>query len=375
MSSFQSSHGSNSEEIQVEDSQLNLAPYERLTYVIPTHNRPKFLRRLLYFMSAMNEQSRILIVDSSKPELHAANADAVNSFPHLKVTLQHYDLPMVTKCRTAMATISTPYSVFCADDDFLMPEAVVSAIEFLDRAEEYSCAQGIMVSLCTGKQNKCYALPGYSLENENSLRRFRKFSSNWFSTFYSVHRTPILAEAYRITDEHSDDTRARIFPEILLSQLSVALGKVRFIPFVYNLREEHELNESAVTEEVADLDGCHELYAEFRGALAGQLADASGASIDHARDLVDEYYGYLKDGGREFAARKKSLSFRLKREARRHWRKLIDAFRRDAIMQRRRLHPAESMCRNQPWELAHRLMLDFPQGMTEDCEQKLPRAA
>jgi glycosyltransferase domain-containing protein len=359
----------------VDTSQLNLAPDERLTYVIPTHNRPKFLRRLLYFMSTMHEQSRILIVDSSKDDLHAENADAVHSFSNLKVTHDHYDLPMVTKCRTAMETIKTPYSVFCADDDFLMPEGVTSAIEFLERSEEYSCAQGIMVSLCTGKQNKCYALPVYSIEDENSLRRFRRFSSNWFSTFYSVHRTPILAEAYRITDNHSDDTRARIFPEILLSQLSVALGKVRFIPCVYNLREEHDLNESAVTEEVADLEACLELYSEFHEALASQLADASGATIDHARDLVDDYYGYLKDGGKQFAVKKKSLRFRVKREAIRHWRKLIDAFRRDAILQRRRLHPAEPMCRNEPWELAHRLMLDFPKGMPADCENKLPRAA
>ena len=347
----------------------------RLTYVIPTHNRPKFLRRLLHFMSAMHETSRILIVDSSKSVLYAANADCVQSFPQLKITHQHYNLPMVTKCRRAMETISTPYSVFCADDDFLMPEAVLASVEFLERSPEHSCAQGIMVSLCTRKQNKCYKLPVFSIEDENSLRRFRRFSSNWFSTFYSVHRTAILTTAYQITDDRCDDTRARIFPEILLSQLSVALGKVRFIPCLYNLREEHDLNESAVTNEIQDLSACQELYDEFHAALSEQLADASGAAIDHTRDLVNEHYGYLKDGGQGFAAKKKTLKFRLKRELRRHWRRLIDSFRRDTILQRRRLDPAEPMCQNKPWQLAHQLMLDYPQGMTADSEFTLPRAA
>jgi glycosyltransferase domain-containing protein len=326
-------------------------------------------------MDRFQRTSPILIVDSSNPENRAANESLVAEFASLKLKYQHRDQPFIHKCRLAMETVGTAFTVFCADDDFLMPDAVTSCLEFLLRSPEHSCAQGIMVSLCTNKQNKCYALPVYSIEDENPLRRFRRMSSNWYSTFYSVHRTDVVRSAYQVTDALTDDTRARIFPEILLSQMSVASGKIKFIPRVYNLREEHDLNESAVTEEIVDINACGELYADFHEALAEQLADSSGATMGHARELVHEYYGYLKDGGRDFAIKKKTKRYRFKRELRRHWRKLMDAFRNDAILQRRRLHPAEPICQNRLWQLAHRLMLDFPQGVTEDNKQKLPKAA
>jgi glycosyltransferase domain-containing protein len=348
----------------------------RLTYVIPTHNRPLFMRRLLTFMERFQEPSRILIVDSSNHENRAGNEAVVAEFAsRLRLIYQHHEKSFIQKCRLAMETVNSPFTVFCADDDFLMPDAVTSCLEFLERSDEHSCAQGIMVSLCTNKQNKCYALPVYSIEDENPLRRFRRMSSNWYSTFYSVHRTEVIRSAYQVTDDETEDTRARIFPEILLSQMSVAMGKLKYIPCVYNLREEHDLNESAVTDEIVDIDNCGELYESFRCALAQQLADSSGATLAHAKELVHEYYGYLKDGGRDFAIKKRTRRYRFKRELRRHWRKLMDAFRNDAILQRRRIHPAEPMCQNRPWQLAHRLMLDFPQGMTEDSKHKLPKAA
>jgi glycosyltransferase domain-containing protein len=342
--------------------------HDRLTLVIPTHNRPAFLRRLFYFLEQVRDGSQIQIVDSSAPECRTQNEAIVRAASSsLRVRYRHIDAGMISKCRTIMEEdVTTPFSVFCADDDFLLPDAVLGSLEFLRRSPEYSCAQGVMVSLCTGKDNKCYALPCYSLDNDSPFRRFRRLAGNWYSTFYSVYQTPLLTRAWQVTDENSDDRRARIFPEILLSQLSVTQGKVKYLPGIYNVREEHTLNESAVTPEVADEEHCVELYDQFREVMASELAAASGATLSHAEAVVDSRYGYLRDGGDAFALKKRTVKYRVRRELRRHARRLMDALRGDRILQRRRLSMADPLCQGEACQLALELMLKYPHGIENE---------
>lgn len=343
---------------------LNL--HEQLTQVIPTHNRPAFLRRLFYFLQQVQDESQIQIVDSSTPENRALNEATVQEYSSsLKISYRHINAGMISKCRTTMEEISTPFTVFCADDDFLMPNAVTGAVEFLKNSPDYSCAQGIMVSLCTGKDNKCYALPCYSLDDDSPFRRFRRMAGNWYSTFYSVYQTPLLATAWQVADDHSDDRRARIFPEILLSQLSVTQGKVKYLPGVYNLREEHTLNESVVTQDIEDVEHSEELYDQFRKVMSRELAESSGATMDHAAVIVDSCYGYLRDGGATLARRKRTIPFRIKREFVRQFRRLAGSISNDRILQRQRLSMNDSMCQSDHCQLAFELMLNHPNGIEE----------
>jgi glycosyltransferase domain-containing protein len=342
--------------------------HDRLTLVIPTQNRPAFLRRLFRYLKQVQDGSQIQIVDSSSPQFRMQNEAAVSAVSSsLRIRYRHIDAGMISKCRTIMEEdVKTPFSVFCADDDFLMPDAVLGSLEFLERSPDYSCAQGVMVSLCTGKDNKCYALPCYSLEADSSVRRFRRLAGNWYSTFYSVYQTPLLTRAWQVTDENSDDRRARIFPEILLSQLSVTQGKVKYLPSIYNLREEHSLNESAVTPDIADEENCVELYNQFREVMASELAESSGATLDHARAIVDSCYGYLRDAGRKLSQKKRTARFRIRREIARQYRRLMDKLRSDRILQRRRISVSDSSCSGEACQLAFELMMKYPDGIEDE---------
>ena len=53
--------------------------HDRLTLVIPTHNRPAFLRRLFYFLEQVRDGSQIQIVDSSAPECRTQNEAIVRA--------------------------------------------------------------------------------------------------------------------------------------------------------------------------------------------------------------------------------------------------------------------------------------------------------
>ncbi|MFP6764968.1 MAG: TIGR00180 family glycosyltransferase [Planctomycetaceae bacterium] len=342
--------------------------HERLTLVIPTHNRPAFLRRLFYFLEQVRDGSQIQIVDSSSPQHRTQNEAAVRAASSsLKIRYRHIEAGMISKCRTIMEdNVTTPFTVFCADDDFLMPDAVLGALEFLQRSPDYSCAQGVMVSLCTGKNNKCYALPCYSLENDSPFRRFRRLAGNWYSTFYSVYRTQLLTRAWQVTDENSDASRARIFPEILLSQLSVTQGKIKYLPGIYNLREEHTLNESAVTPAIADEENCEALYSQFREVMVGELVAASGATLEHAADVVDACYGYLRDGGKTLAQKKRTAKFRVRRECVRVLRRGMGIVRSDRILQRRRISLTDSRYSSDDSRMALELMLKHPHGIESE---------
>ena len=76
--------------------------HERLTLIIPTHNRPPFLRRLLCFLEQMRDGSQIQILDSSSPELRRLNEAAIAEHASLRIRYRHIDAGMISKCRTLM---------------------------------------------------------------------------------------------------------------------------------------------------------------------------------------------------------------------------------------------------------------------------------
>jgi glycosyltransferase domain-containing protein len=342
---------------------------DQLTCVIPTHNRPAFLRRLLGFIEQTGQQYAIRICDSSDSVRRAENEQAIKEFSgNCRITYEHLSVGVFPKCRKTMEKITTPYTVFCADDDFLMPDAVLRCVDFLEKSASYSCAQGAMVSLATAKQNKCYLLTNYSLESPSPIRRFKQFATNWYSTFYSVCRTPILTQVYQVVDSSSDYDRARIFPEILHSQMTVIPGRVKYLPGFYNLREEHELNDSRLPI-VQDLEHSEEHYSQFQNCLATELSQVSGEPLAKSKAAVDSCYGYLRDGGIGLENRKRTISYRVKREFKRQIRRMTDFVRHDQILQRRRISRDATLCQTEHGQLAFELMLKYPNGIIKDAAE------
>ena len=336
-----------------------------LTYLIPTHNRSGFLRRLLHFMKQTSCRDEILIVDSSEPEALSENREIVALFSnHLSINHTFYPLDVIPKCRQALESVNTAFTVMCADDDFLIPDAVAQCRAFIAHSPEYSCAQGTLVSMCNAKNNKCYVTPGYNIEHQNPVDRFHQMGANWFSTFYSVYRTETLVRPWQITDDRLDNERARIFPEFMLAQVSVLLGRVKYFPTLFNLREEHHLNGSLVIPEVADEVNRDVLYGDFRTALSEELMAVSDVTAASAGRLVDRYYGaYQKKHDPKF---RKRISVRFSRCLKKLAFQLIDVVNRHEIRTRRRLDPMDPQCSTYAWRLAYRLMVEFPVGMSAD---------
>lgn len=332
---------------------------DRLTCLVPTYNRPEFLRRLFQFYQKFPLPCSFLVADSSGPGAMAENQSIIQSVRDtLDITFRHFNVDLTTKCCQALQQIQTPYVVLCADDDYLLPPALQHCVEFLETHPDFSVAQGIM-AIVNRPGKPPYATAGYSIVEDDAIARCRKMFRFNFTTFYGVNRTANLRENFRITTSGIDCAHSHFFPEILLSQLSVLRGRVKVLPEIYYLHEEHDAN-FARTPKVTDPNRAAELEQQFRTALASQF-EQNGVSRLTAERLIQEWYGLLPDLGLmqsdRFAVR------RLRRFLNRTWRQVLNLVVKDGTIYRRSLRAADWSGQEAEWQAAIRLMTNSPKGI------------
>lgn len=107
---------------------------ENVTVIIPAHNRPRRLQRLLDYYAGTGV--RLLVPDSSdKP--FAGRID-----PDTTTYLHRPRMHFFRKLRDVLPLITTDYVLYCADDDFAVPEAIRHITDFLDAHPDHAIAQG-----------------------------------------------------------------------------------------------------------------------------------------------------------------------------------------------------------------------------------------
>ena len=119
----------------------NFKRFERITLVIITHNRYGFLLRLLRFYNLYDYNFNIIILDSSTVEQKYKDLDILLEKKNIR--WEKIQLDVADKIAYGSNLIQTEYSVICADDDFIIPDAILKCISFLDNNLEYSSAHGI----------------------------------------------------------------------------------------------------------------------------------------------------------------------------------------------------------------------------------------
>lgn len=344
-------------------SDMQQSTSDVITYVIPTHNRPAFLRRLLHFFAMRHLKSRLIVADSSEPDEHRQNVATLAEYARqLNATIQHIGAGFISKCRQSVESVTTPYVVFCADDDFLMPDVVEACVRLLQDEPDCAAAKGRVISMHQNRNNRCYELPVHDVLDADPIRRFREFGDAWFCTFYSVCRTTNVVHAFQSVDAATDYSQARIFPEIMLSQMHMLAGKYRYVPQLYHLREEHDINESHVVPNIVARERQREYFTRFHAGLACEFESLCDATTATAGSLIDRQYGYLTSPDHERRQRRFSMKWR--RRIRRRVHRILDFFLTDAVRVRRRSRDAARLSDEDAWQLACRLMVEYPDGMS-----------
>lgn len=333
-----------------------------LTCLVPTYNRPAFLRRLLTFWDHVSAPAPIIVIDSSKEKVREENERIIREFsPRLPLRYEHVDLPIIVKMAAAVNLSKTPYTFFCADDDFILPTGVNTSMEFLRRSPDYVAAQGMIVSVRSVTDYRCRIMRGYDLGSDAPGQRFEQIANHWYSTFYAINRTSELQECFRVTLEGPKYEQARIYPEFMLSQMTALLGKVKFLHEIYGVWQTHALNEHRNLPAVQELADGIKHYEHFQEILAKELARYSGLDQDFCLDIVDRNFASLIIG----RVSNQRLSAKAKSEIMRVARRVQGIFKKNEYLERCTLTPRNPKWHNPAWQLAYRLICDFPNGISE----------
>jgi glycosyltransferase domain-containing protein len=271
---------------------------DAFSLIIPTFNRPEFLQRLLNYYCDLRPTYKIVVADSSSGAPLEANRKLIASAQQV-VALTHSVYPPETtpyaKLTDTIEAIPSAFVAICADDDFIVPDAITRCVEFLKQHSDYSIAHGNSVSVrvtAEGEIHEACTYPQRSIESESAGDRLEDHLGTYTATYYSVHRRDQLIANMHDADKYTVDYR---FGELLPSCLSVIQGKAKSLDVLYMIRQADfsppKYGEKMKPwEDLITSEEFPERYAKFRDCLAGELVKTSTLSPEGAGAVVDRAF-------------------------------------------------------------------------------------
>jgi len=263
---------------------------DKITLIIPTHERHKYLERVLDYYSSAT--FRIIVGDSTKTTFSKLHKFKNIEYYHLP------DIPIIEKLNKMLNLVESPYAVFCADDDFIIPTGLNESIKFLEENKDYVVAHGQYCSF--EKTNDKYSwrkaeYKHYSLVQENPLERFiHHFSHYKLPTFYAVHRTELLRYVWKCDLKDINDAR---FGELLPTLIALIHGKMKTLDIFYAARERIETSTGRTENTLLDYIYTGEFkdkYNNVRAFLSNELVQHCNIPFNEAEKIVDKgMKGYL----------------------------------------------------------------------------------
>jgi glycosyltransferase domain-containing protein len=276
-----------------------------ITIIIPTYNRPGYLKRILGYYSDCRIAHRIIIADGSSDEIKKANKETASSFPALKVLHLHGYSPgtsPLVRIFDALKHADTKYSVLCADDDFITPNGIDRSVNFLEANPDFALAYGRYIAFHLednrkGESKFCWqtAYSSVSIVSPDPVERLTRYLSEYvIQTFYAVHRTDLLQMIWKETACFAKDAN---FSELLFAMLDIIYGKMKCLDVLYCARDMSSIRVEHVPTMKENMDkGIYdEHYAAFRECLSTHLSKQSHSSLEEAEKVVDKAMSsYLK---------------------------------------------------------------------------------
>jgi len=255
---------------------------DKITLIIPTHDRHNYLTRVLNYYD--NIGMKILIADSSK-----------KSYPNVfKYDVEYFHYPNYSffkKMNEIIQKINTPFAFMCADDDFMIPSAIEKCIDFLEKNSDFSSVQGYYASFFN-KYNSIYffstypSLRNYVINANTPEKRVKSYMSRYMQIFYSIHRINNLKNTFSLTPI----TNLNLI-EIALGLISVINGKHKMLPFLYNIRESIPNSASSKIERLNTIvknSNMIEEYGTFVNSISKYLSENSICSFKDSKEIILE---------------------------------------------------------------------------------------
>jgi glycosyltransferase domain-containing protein len=283
------------------------------TFFIPTYNRPGYLKRILKYYDGFRKAFNIVIADSSSDEIKKANAKTINSFKNINIKhLTHYPTTINPYHKFAdMVNYSTnEFSVFCADDDFVVPNGVSAAVKYLAN-KDFTCAHGNYISFKIHEKTKEYywkpIYPYVSITFEDAKERFQFHLEHYYQTLYAVHRTDFLQMIFK--EIITSDVDPMQFGELLPDMLTLIYGKMKRLDVFYMARAvESRVAYWPTLFEYKNKGLYEKEYLKFKNCIAAHLVKNTHLNENQAKEMIDEtMQKYLANAKQEDSFSKLSI--------------------------------------------------------------------
>jgi len=265
--------------------------------IIPTRNRTHCLKRLLSYYDQYKIDYKFIIADSSSDINKEKNKENISSIKNLNILhhkLYSPDISLYYKIADVINYAENKYSVICADDDFITPNGIENATDFLAKNPEYACALGHYISFYVGFDEdggKHFYWkkkpPSESIISSDPSERLVSHFSPYHLTLYSVHETDFLKMIFKEDRKFTDDDR---FGELLPSMLTLIYGKMKILDVFFGAREISADSDGRTSKRIQDFisEGTYnEKYSRFKECLSKHLSDVDKTSVEEAKKIVD----------------------------------------------------------------------------------------
>jgi glycosyltransferase domain-containing protein len=231
------------------DNETDYSKLKECTIIIPTYNRPAYLRRILRYYDRAGIPSTIIVADSSPEEIKDLNRETCEDCRNLIVQyrgLYNPNLNPYCKNMDAVQQVSTPFVVLCADDDFITPRGILASIDFLSLHPEYKIAQGrlmIFNFLESIREVQYLDVPkmNINIDDASIEKRLIRHAENYYPTFYAVHKTVFLQQMFVFAKDSgllyeygSDPVN---LSEKYLTWMTAIYSRIARIPSLYTFRD------------------------------------------------------------------------------------------------------------------------------------------
>lgn len=265
---------------------------EKITALVPTRNRPKYVLRLARYWQSCGSLIRLKILDSSD-ELSSQD-DLYRILDQGDATGMQFppEISLAQKLLLGLETVTTPYVVIWADDDFIVPKTLADGAQFLEKNPEYSAVSGqsgLFTVQETQYGQKISSVGSYTQRTINASRateRLRDHFDLYTTNFYSLQRTEMLCESMR---EYWSGQFNYNNGELFLSANLVIRGKCISLNRLYMMRQSHAFQSSAylgdLFDSVVDKDFPRQ-YECLLTHVSELLAKRDNISLNEAKEAV-----------------------------------------------------------------------------------------
>tara|TARA_B100000315_G_scaffold244676_1_gene269513 strand:+ start:134 stop:1318 length:1185 start_codon:yes stop_codon:yes gene_type:complete len=216
---------------------------DNITVIIFTYKRYPYLRRLLRFYNSYHLQCKFLVLDSTPDHPKDLELQELLSMDNVQWERYDPDIFFVDKIANGCNFVNSKYAVLCADDDFIIPEAISDCISFLENNMDFSSTHGLYFNHSSHQQAKRSRFSigplyhkGRSASEKTAGERVNAYLSGQTSyyPFYAVQKTATFHTIWRETEKFVSDWG---FSELFPCSLSLILGKMKVLPIFYASRE------------------------------------------------------------------------------------------------------------------------------------------